>query len=133
MRHLLAYRRAALLLTLAGASATSAWAQAPIPAAIATPETVKGILPRTVEGHMNFLASDLMRGRDTASPEIRLAAEYLATRLIAAGADTSPSFRAIRFSVSRFRSSLPNSRSQRLVRVTPSSQDSMTNMSSGQF
>ena len=87
MRHLLAYRRAALLLTLAGASATSAWAQAPIPAAIATPETVKGILPRTVEGHMNFLASDLMRGRDTASPEIRLAAEYLATRLIAAGAE----------------------------------------------
>ena len=29
--------------------------------------------------------SDLMRGRDTASPEIRLAAEYIASRLSAAG------------------------------------------------
>jgi hypothetical protein len=40
-------------------------------------------------GHMKFLASDLMRGRDTASPEIRLAAEYLASRLSAAGAEPS--------------------------------------------
>jgi hypothetical protein len=50
------------------------------------PEAVKGITARELGGHMKFLASDLMRGRDTASPEIRLAAEYLASRLSAAGA-----------------------------------------------
>ena len=47
---------------------------------------VKGITARELGGHMKFLASDLMRGRDTASPEIRIAAEYLASRLSAAGA-----------------------------------------------
>jgi Zn-dependent M28 family amino/carboxypeptidase len=50
------------------------------------PDVVKGITARELGGHMKFLASDLMRGRDTASPEIRLAAEYLASRLFAAGA-----------------------------------------------
>ena len=50
------------------------------------PDAVKGITARELGGHMKFLASDLMRGRDTASPEIRLAAEYLASRLSAAGA-----------------------------------------------
>ena len=38
---------------------------------------------------MKFLSSDLMRGRDTASAEIRLAAEYIASRLSAAGAEPS--------------------------------------------
>ena len=61
-------------------------AQAP-PPATAVPEVVHGISAKTIEGHMSFLASDLMKGRDTATPEIRLAAEYLATRLIAAGAE----------------------------------------------
>ncbi len=51
------------------------------------PDVVKGITAREISGHMKFLASDLMRGRDTGSPEIRLAAEYLGTRLSAAGAD----------------------------------------------
>ena len=50
------------------------------------PEVVKGITGRELGGHMKFLASDLMRGRDTASQEIRLAAEYIASRLSAAGA-----------------------------------------------
>jgi hypothetical protein len=50
------------------------------------PEVVKGITARELGGHMKFLASDLMRGRDTGSPEIRIAAEYLASRLSAAGA-----------------------------------------------
>jgi hypothetical protein len=53
------------------------------------PEAVKGITARELGGHMKFLASDLMRGRDTASPEIRLAAEYIASRLSAAGAEPS--------------------------------------------
>ena len=51
------------------------------------PEVVAGITARELGAHMRFLASDLMRGRDTGSNEIRLAAEYLATRLEAAGAE----------------------------------------------
>ena len=57
------------------------------PSPVAVPDAVKGITARELGGHMRFLASDLMRGRDTASPEIRLAAEYLASRLYAAGAE----------------------------------------------
>ena len=53
------------------------------------PDAVKGITARELGGHMKFLASDLMRGRDTASAEIRLAAEYIASRLSAAGAEPS--------------------------------------------
>ena len=56
---------------------------------IEIPDVVKGITARELGGHMKFLASDLMRGRDTASAEIRLAAEYLASRLSAAGAEPS--------------------------------------------
>jgi hypothetical protein len=51
------------------------------------PDVVKGITARELGGHMKFLASDLLRGRDTASPETRIAAEYLASRLSAAGAE----------------------------------------------
>lgn len=51
------------------------------------PDAVQGITARELGAHMTFLASDLMRGRDTASPEIRLAGEYLATRLQALGAE----------------------------------------------
>jgi hypothetical protein len=60
---------------------------APKPQLIEPPDVVKGITARELGGHMKFLASDLMRGRDTASHEIRIAAEYLATRLSAAGAE----------------------------------------------
>lgn len=59
------------------------------PPAIEIPDAVKGISAKELGGHMKFLASDLMRGRDTASAEIRLASEYLASRLFAAGADPS--------------------------------------------
>lgn len=51
------------------------------------PSVVSQITAREISGHMRFLASDLFRGRDTTSLEIRLAAEYLATRLAAAGAE----------------------------------------------
>ena len=56
------------------------------PAPTAPPDVVKGITSREMGGHMKFLASDLMRGRDTASPETRLVSEYIASRLFAAGA-----------------------------------------------
>jgi Zn-dependent M28 family amino/carboxypeptidase len=51
------------------------------------PEAVKSITGREIGGHLRFLASDLMKGRDTASPESRLAGEYLAAHLFAAGAE----------------------------------------------
>ena len=53
----------------------------------AVPEAVKTITAREIGGHLRFLASDLMKGRDTASPESRVAAEYLAAHLFAAGAE----------------------------------------------
>jgi hypothetical protein len=74
---------------------------APKPEPIAVPDVVKGITARELGGHMKFLASDLMRGRDTTSLEIRIAAEYLASRLSAAGAepagDADPSGRLTYF------------------------------------
>src|SRR5271157_2328938 len=57
------------------------------PPAEPVPEAVKSITAKEIGGHLRFLASDLMKGRDTASPETRLAAEYLAAHLFAAGAE----------------------------------------------
>jgi hypothetical protein len=51
------------------------------------PDAVQSITAKEIGGHLRFLASDLMRGRDTGSPEIRLAGEYLAGHLFAAGAE----------------------------------------------
>jgi hypothetical protein len=51
------------------------------------PDAVQSITAKEIGGHLRFLASDLMRGRDTGSPEIRLAGEYLAAHLFAAGAE----------------------------------------------
>lgn len=50
-------------------------------------EAVGSITDREIGGHLRFLASDLMKGRDSGSPEGRLAAEYLAAHLFAAGAE----------------------------------------------
>ena len=38
-----------------------------------------------LEAHLSFLASDEMRGRDTGSPEIDIAANYIATQFKLAG------------------------------------------------
>ncbi len=51
------------------------------------PEAVKSITGKEIGGHLRFLASDMMRGRDTASPETRVAGEYLAAHLFGAGAE----------------------------------------------
>lgn len=81
-----ATRRLALSLSLAVTS--TVWGQAPPPAAAPVPEAaMASITADDIQGHMTFLASDLMKGRDTLSPEIRLASEYLATRLMMAGAE----------------------------------------------
>jgi hypothetical protein len=57
------------------------------PCSEVVPDAVQSITAREIGGHLRFLASDLMKGRDTASPETRLAAEYLAAHLFAAGAE----------------------------------------------
>jgi len=75
------------LLALAFLAPIGALAQDSTPAVAPVPDAVKGITAKELGGHMRFLASDLMRGRDTASSEIRLAAEYLSSRLYAAGAE----------------------------------------------
>jgi Peptidase family M28 len=64
-----------------------ATAQEPVASTASTPSVVTGITDREISGHLHFLASDLMRGRDTASPEIFIAGEYIATQLRAAGAE----------------------------------------------
>ena len=67
--------------------AATAQAQAPLPPAEPPAEAIQTITAKEIGGHLRFLASDLMKGRDTASPEIRLAGEYLAAHLFAAGAE----------------------------------------------
>ncbi|MEM1120938.1 MAG: PA domain-containing protein, partial [Bacteroidota bacterium] len=47
-----------------------------------TEETVK---VNTIKGHIYYLASDEMAGRDTPSPELNIAARYLATSLMRYG------------------------------------------------
>lgn len=54
---------------------------------IATAPEVDSITEPELAAHLRFLSSDLMKGRDTASPEIRIASEYLATRLEMFGAE----------------------------------------------
>ena len=61
-------------------------AAADVPAA-SVPDAVKSITAREIGGHLRFLASDFMKGRDTTSPELRLAGEYLAAHLVGAGAE----------------------------------------------
>ena len=43
-----------------------------------------------VEGPLTFLAADAMRGRDTGSPELEIAANYIASRFQQLGLQTLP-------------------------------------------
>lgn len=81
-------KRHSLALALALAP-VAAHAQAPVDSAAVEPPpaAVATITGREIGGHLQFLASDLMRGRDAASPEARLTAEYLASHLAAVGAE----------------------------------------------
>jgi len=80
---------APLVLTCSVAFSTSTPAQTPTadPSLEPPAEAVGSITDREIGGHLRFLASDLMKGRDAGSPEGRLAAEYLASHLFAAGAE----------------------------------------------
>jgi len=49
------------------------------------PAAVSGITSRQIEGHIRFLASDLLEGRDTASEGERLAGSYISNQLSRSG------------------------------------------------
>ncbi len=53
-------------------------------------EVTKLVTSAEVEAHLTFLASDEMRGRDTGSPEIDIAANYLAAQFKIFGLKTAP-------------------------------------------
>ncbi|WP_216076166.1 hypothetical protein, partial [Acinetobacter baumannii] len=38
-----------------------------------------------LKAHVQFLASDAMKGRDTGSPELAIAEQYVAAQMLAAG------------------------------------------------
>ncbi len=80
-------KRLVCVLAFACWSATGVMGAGVDPQAPPVPEAVKSITGREIGGHLRFLASDFMKGRDTASPETRVAAEYLAAHLFAAGAE----------------------------------------------
>ncbi|HRJ28300.1 MAG TPA: M28 family peptidase [Cyclobacteriaceae bacterium] len=53
-------------------------------------EVTKCITSPEVEAHLTFLASDEMRGRDTGSPELEIAANYIAAQFKIFGLKTAP-------------------------------------------
>lgn len=67
----------------------AAHAQAPVeaPSLEPPPAAVGSITGREIAGHLQFLASDLLRGREAGTADARLAAEYLASHLTAVGAE----------------------------------------------
>jgi hypothetical protein len=44
----------------------------------------------TIEGHIYFLADDLLKGRETGTPELKIAASYLANTLRSYGVKPNP-------------------------------------------
>ena len=53
-------------------------------------EVTKHVTRQEVEAHLTFLASDDMRGRDTGSPELNIAANYIASYFKTLGVLTAP-------------------------------------------
>lgn len=52
-------------------------------------KTVETVNQATIKSHIGFLASDALRGRDTGSPELDIAAEYIKSRFIQYGVSTA--------------------------------------------
>lgn len=61
------------------------WAQSDASEAVA-----QSVAPTEVQRHLRFLAADELRGRDTGSPELDIAAHYLAEQFRSYGLDTVP-------------------------------------------
>ncbi|MBI3679934.1 MAG: M20/M25/M40 family metallo-hydrolase [Acidobacteria bacterium] len=72
------------------------WAAASLPALAEEhpPQAVEKALTRisaaSLKGHVSFLASDLLEGRDTPSRGLEVAAEYIAAQFLRAGLDPVP-------------------------------------------
>ena len=68
---------------------TSVFAQVPVESTGTEPPpaAVQSITGREIAGHLRFLASDLLRGREAGTADARMAAEYLASHLTAIGAE----------------------------------------------
>lgn len=81
-------KRSLLLFVPALSASTVVLAQAPTETPDLEPPAaaVQSITAPELGGHLNFLASDVMRGREAGSPEAKIAAEYLASHLKAIGA-----------------------------------------------
>jgi hypothetical protein len=77
--------RALLTAGIAMLPATSLTAQAPARATAAVADSL--ISAREIDAHLRFLSSDLLEGRAPATRGGRLAAEYIASRLLAAGVE----------------------------------------------
>ncbi len=52
-------------------------------------KTAETVNQATIKSHIGFLASDALRGRDTGSPELDIAAEYIKSRFIQYGVSTA--------------------------------------------
>ena len=53
-------------------------------------KVIETVNKSTIEGHIYFLADDLLKGRETGTPENKIAASYLANTLRASGAKPNP-------------------------------------------
>ncbi|MFN7937064.1 MAG: M28 family peptidase [Bryobacteraceae bacterium] len=71
---------------------SSLYAAPPIEATVPPPvhDTFSHIAPNALKGHVSFLASDLLEGRNTPSPGLDIAAEYIAAQFRRAGLETIP-------------------------------------------
>src|SRR5262245_14573076 len=76
--------RGTALLTLVALS-TSAQGQAVPTLSALEKATLDGISTNSLRGHLSFIASDLLEGRDTPSKGLDLAAEYIAAQFRRAG------------------------------------------------
>ena len=79
-----------MLVVLGGLAARAgAGEQAPSPDALAVPPEIRQALDRitadSLKGHLSFIASDALEGRDTPSKGLDLAAEYIAAQFRRAG------------------------------------------------
>src|SRR2546421_5236738 len=72
-----------LLVLLIAASQTGA--VPPVPLAPETKAVLRRISANSLRGHLSFIASDLLEGRDTPSRGLDIAAEYIAAQFRRAG------------------------------------------------
>lgn len=75
-------KKLALILTLSGVFTLSAQSE--------KEKVIETVSKNEIEGHIYFLADDLLKGRATGSPELKIAASYLANSLRSYGVKPNP-------------------------------------------